>query len=232
MTGWTPVPDALTDTLFRLAKRHNKKAALELYLLSKTCRRSGWNGLTFGQVRITETQVSELLGMSRGGAHKVLASVMAEAGLVRVTPSVLAWEAPLEAPIAPSKQVETLGIVETLEAPMEAAVEAASITILQEPKRERRSAPMSPDQEGIMEKGLVILKGIYPVTYADGEPAPRYSPSLTRDRIRALAPRHGVMPILEALEKYYEASKGIYWKAPQNFLGAKGPWRDFLGEAE
>ena len=82
-----------------------------------------------------------------------------------------------------------------------------------------------------MEEGLTIIRENYSKVYHDGAPSPAFSRSLTLDRLRALAPAHGVMPLLMALERYYDASEKVYFKAPQNFLGPKGPWRDFLEEA-
>lgn len=101
---------------------------------------------------------------------------------------------------------------------------------IKERERGGRSAPLSPQDEKTIEEGLTIIRENYPKVYHDGEPSPAFSRSLTLDRIRALAKVHGVMPILVALERYYEASGKAYFKAPQNFLGPKGPWRDYLEE--
>lgn len=95
-------------------------------------------------------------------------------------------------------------------------------------KNVAHSVRLSPDDEEKIEKGLLILREIYPRKYHDGVKSPSYSPSLTRDRIRSLATSCGVVPLMVALESYYSATAGQYFKAPQNFLGPRGPWRDFL----
>lgn len=232
MTGWTPVPDKLKDRLFCLAKVHDKKAALELYLLAQTCRRAGWDGLMPGQVRITESQVAEIVGTNRSYAHRLLESVMAETGLERHKPGILEWRQGAEKGAAQATQntLKNKGENETEGAEKGAEKGAASITILQESKRDTltRCARLSEEDEKTIENGLVILKGIYPTKYHDGAPSPHYSQSLTRDRIRKLSATFPVFDLLMAIERYYESSKSIYFKAPQNFLGPKGPYRDYL----
>lgn len=110
MTGWTPVPDKLRDKLFKLAKKSDKRSAVELYLLSQTCRKAGWEGLMPGQIKVTESQLAEIIGTNKSYAHRLLTSIMAEVGLVRGENGILTWDEPKKGPtLATIEPLKTLG---------------------------------------------------------------------------------------------------------------------------
>lgn len=238
MSGYTPIPNERVPSMIDALKKINRRMALELWILHKTCRRDGWDGLRPGQVRVSITDAANLLGCARGNACHLLCSIMQDWGLTKASDSILEWpEITAALTAAPTATQEAL-ILNTFvrgdAAPTAALTAAPSITRIQESKERQkrgRSAPLSPQDEKTMEEGLTILRENYSKVYHDGEPSPVFSRSLTIDRIRALAPAHGVMPLLMAMERYYEENTKAYFKAPQNLLGPKGPWRDYMEEA-
>lgn len=217
-------------------KKVNRRLALELYILHKTCRRDGWDGLRPGQVRLSISEAADLLGCNRGNASHLLGSIMSEWGLQKVDGSVLSWPDPTAAlTAAPTATLEALslnGFSSATAAPTAAPTATASIYNNQESKKHNaREARLSPEDESTIDEGLRILREIYPKVYHDGSTAPAYSKSLTRERVRSLAsPTRPVGELFLAVERYLEESKTAkrYWKAPQNFFGARGPWRDYL----
>lgn len=133
MAGWTPLPNELLEALIRAAKaQKDRPAALRAWLLLRTCRREGWDGLALGQIRITESEVASFLNCDRGNAHRLLRGAVADLGLCMVRPSIYgaaATAAPIAAPIAAPSDMKTIGLNEFTAAPNAAAIAAPSAAV-------------------------------------------------------------------------------------------------------
>lgn len=225
--GWTPIPDELLDKLFKSTStgKRDRKSALTLYLLSKTCRKDGWQGLKPGQIRVTESQVSEILRVSRGRAHEILSAVIAESGIDRAPDGILSWTgAGNGAGNVTEKPLKTLGENEITGAGNGAETEAVSITILQDYECIPPSKIQNPPSE-IQSLVSKILQEHRSQLHQPGKPSqsiPNTSRKKLTERVTTYLKRESVSPesLLLAYQRYLDFcfDRNVFIKAPENAI--------------